>query len=233
MIKVKFDYQPITRTNTAAGRLYNTPSGHKVPSVTTILDKTKSEEARRALQQWKERVGEQKAREITTEAAGRGTRMHKFLEDFMKTGQLNEPGTNPYSQQSHRMARSVIDQGLCHVNEAWGMEVPLYFDRIYAGTTDCVGLWKGKPAIIDFKQSNKAKKKEWIEDYFLQMCAYAEAHNETHGTDIKTGVVQMCVAPKDLEDLPIYQEFVIEFDEFEHFRNKWWARVEEYYMKFG
>lgn len=233
MIKAKYNYHPITRTSTEIGRLYNTPSGYKVPSVTTILDKTKSEEAKKALQQWKNRVGEQKAREITTEAAGRGTRMHKFLEDFMKTGQLNEPGTNPYSQQSHRMARSVITQGLCHVEEAWGMEVPLYFDKIYAGTTDCVGLWKGSPAIIDFKQSNKPKKKEWIEDYFLQMCAYAEAHNETHGTSIKTGVVQMCVAPKDLVEEPLYQEFVIELDEFEHFRNKWWARVEEYYTKFG
>jgi len=232
MLKTKFEYSPILRLNTASGRLYQTPSGSKVPSVTTILDKTKPPEAIKALQDWKMRVGEQKAREITTEAAGRGTRMHKFLEDYLKTGVLNDPGSNPYSQQSHRMARAVIDQGLCSVDEAWGMEIPLYFDNVYAGTTDCIGVYKGKPAIIDFKQSNKPKRREWIQDYFLQMCAYAEAHNQTYGTDIKTGVVQMCVAPKDDEE-PVFLEFVAEFDEFEAHRISWWKRVEEYYLKFA
>ena len=203
-----------------------TPDGYAVPSVTTILDATKPEEAKQALREWRKRVGEQKAKEITTEAAGRGTRMHKFLENHVKTGETGKPGTNPYSIQSHQMAQTIIDKGLSRCQEFWGTEVSLYFPEVYAGTTDLVGIHEGSEAIMDHKQTNKPKKREWIDDYFLQLSAYATAHNEVYGTQIRKGVVFMCSADNK------YQEFIVEGKEFDAYTDKWFRRVEEYYTQF-
>ena len=212
--------------DTPEGRRYVTPDGEKLPSVTTILSATTPEEKKKALQEWRNRVGHQKAQEITTEAASRGTRMHKWIEDYIKTGNIGEPGSNPYSQQSHKMAQSIIHQGLSKCNEFWGTEVPLYFPKVYAGTTDLVGVHDGSEAIMDHKQSNKLKKKEWIDDYFIQLAAYANAHNEVHGTNIRKGVIFMCTADN------IYQEFIIEGVEFDDWTHRWFKRVEQYYLQF-
>ena len=216
-------------------RLYATPDGHRLPSVTTILDRTKPEEARRALNEWKRRVGTEKAQQITTEAANRGTRMHSYLEHYILNGTHKDRGSNPFGWASHAMAEVIIDQGLGQVDEFWGTEVPLYFPQIYAGTTDCVGMHGGQQAIMDFKQSNRPKRREWIEDYFLQLAAYAEAHNELHGTAIRKGVILMCVRPAvddqgSLVGQPEYQEFTVEGSEFDHWRDRWWQRVEQYYQ---
>jgi genome maintenance exonuclease 1 len=234
LLTERYSYTPISRESVEGKRLYATPDGSKVPSVTTILDKTKPEEKRIALANWRKSVGEKKAQEITTEAANRGTRMHKYLEDYVKTGAIQPPGTNPYSKQSHAMAEVVIAQGLCNVNEIWGVEVPLYFPGLYAGTTDGLGLHLNEQAIIDYKQTNKPKKEEWIEDYYLQLTAYALAHNEVHGTQINKGVVLMCVQPKlneklEMIDVPVYQEFILKPSDFSYWERRWWDRVEEYY----
>ena len=226
MIINKFNYTPISRETVDGKRHYCLPDESRVPSVTTILDKTKPEEKRMALANWRKRVGAVAAQQITTEAAGRGTRMHKWLENYAKDGHMGMPGTNPFSIQSHAMANVVVSEGLANnVNEFWGVEVPVYYSGLYAGTTDCIGLWKGKPAILDFKQTNKPKKREWIDDYFIQLAAYANAHNNTHGTDIETGVILMCSADNQ------YQEFVIEADEFALWTQKWFDRVEQYYKE--
>ena len=225
MLISKFNYTPISRTTIEGKRHYALPDGTAVPSVTTILDRTKSQEKREALQRWRRSVGEAKAQEITTEAASRGTRMHKWLENYVLNGIIDDPGSNPYSQQSHGMANIIINQALDkHVTEFWGVEVPVYYSGLYAGTTDCVGVWQGKPAILDFKQTNKPKKREWIDDYFIQLAAYSMAHNNTHGTDIQTGVILMCSANNE------YQEFVIAQDEFEHWTEQWLKLVEQYYL---
>jgi genome maintenance exonuclease 1 len=236
LLQPKYVYEKIDRNSVEGKRLYALPDGSKVPSVTTILDKTKPQDKIDALNRWKKSVGEKKAQEIVTEAAGRGTRMHKFLEDYIVQGVINPPGTNPYSVQSHAMARHVIDNGLVNVNEVWGVEVPLYYPGLYAGTTDCVGLHLNEPAIMDHKQTNKPKKEEWIEDYYMQMVAYALAHNEVHGTNIQKGVVFMCVSPKLDENLvmietPKYQEFILKPSEFSYWEQRWWDRVEQYYSK--
>ena len=222
----KYKYEPIKRTDTPEGRRYATPDGEKLPSVTTILDATKSEESKKALNEWRKRMGAQKAQAITTEAANRGTRMHKFLEDYIKTGIITESGSNPYSIQSHQMAKSIIEQGLVKCDEYWGVEVPLYFPKVYAGTTDLCGVHDGSDAIMDHKQSNKLKKREWIDDYFVQLTAYANAHNEVHGTKIRKGVIFMCTADN------VYQEFIIEGLEFDKYTDMWFKRVEQYYMRF-
>jgi len=223
MITKKYNYNSLSRKHIDGRRMYSTPDGLAVPSVTTLLDKTKPEEDKVALREWRKRVGEKKAAEITKEAAGRGTRMHKWLEDYVNVGKVGEPGSNPYSQQSHKMANIIIEQGLSNASEYWGTEVPLYFPQVYAGTTDCVGVYNDKPSIIDFKQSNKYKKKEWIADYFMQLCAYADAHNEVYGTDIQQGVILMCT--KDYK----FQTWTIEGDEYKDYSQKWWQRVGKYY----
>jgi genome maintenance exonuclease 1 len=221
----KFNYVKLTRDESQGKRLYATPQGHRVPSVTTILDRTKPAEARAALANWKKAVGEKKAQEIVTEAAGRGTRMHKYLEDYVKGEPLRESVTNPFAQQSLDMARIVIEKGFPKISEVWGSEVPLYFPELYAGTTDCCGIHDGDEAILDFKQTNKPKKLEWIGDYFLQLTAYALAHNEVHGTNIRKGVILMC--SKDYE----YQEFILEPKDFDMWTNLWCDRVSEYYKQ--
>lgn len=232
----KFNYHVCPREVINGSRHYVTPDGKKLPSVTTILDSTKSEEKQQALREWRQRVGSSRAQQITTEAAARGTKLHTYLENWIKTGVLkSEPG-NPFHRPSWRMAQEVINQGLTNCQEFWGIEVPLYFPEVYAGTTDCVGIHKETESIIDFKQSNKPKKREWIDDYFLQLCAYAEAHNEVYNTNINRGVVMMCVKPETdanghIITSPEYQEFILEGKDWEHYRSQWWHRVEAYYNK--
>jgi genome maintenance exonuclease 1 len=222
LIKNKFIYEKLTRVEVNGKRKYETPGGTPVASVTTILGETKD---KTYLIEWRKRVGEQKAQEITTEASGVGTRMHKYLEDYIDSGDWPVPGSNPYAQQAHQMASTIKTHALDDVNEIWGSEVPLYIPSLYAGTTDLVGLYKQQPCIMDFKQTNTPKKAEWVEDYFLQLTAYALAHNEIHGTDIREGHVFMC--SRNLE----YQQFDIWPDEFDYWKAKWWDRVYQYYEK--
>jgi genome maintenance exonuclease 1 len=233
LLQERYTYTKLTRDESSGKRLYATPDGHKVPSVTTILDKTKPAESRIALANWRKAVGEAKAQQITTEAANRGTRMHTYLENYIKGETLKDTVTNPYAQQSLVMAKKVITEGMCHVDEVWGSEVPLYFPELYAGTTDCVGIHKGDQSILDFKQTNKPKKREFIDDYFIQLTAYAMAHNEVHGTNIRKGVILMCVKPEEISPGvwadPQYQEFVLEPADFDYWTERWCTRVSEYY----
>ena len=215
----KFDYTPISRKEINGKRLYATPDGNAVASVTTILDATKD---KTHLIEWRKRVGEKKAQEITTEAAGVGTRMHTYLEKYIETGEWPEAGSNPYAQQAHGMAEVIRDNALKDV-EVWGSEVALYMPNMYAGTTDLVGTYKGEPAIMDFKQTNKPKKPEWVVDYFLQLVAYSEAHNEIYGTNICEGHVFMCSRAGE------YQQFDVWPDEYADWRNEWYNRVYQYY----
>ena len=213
LIVKRFDYTKLSRTSLDGKRVYQCPDGNAVASVTTILDSTKD---KTHLLEWRKRVGEETAKRITKEASGMGTRMHKYIENYINDGSWGTPGSNPYSQQAFKMAKIVHENALKDVNEIWGSEVGLYFPKIYAGTTDCVGQYKGNPCIIDFKQTNKPKKKEWVEDYFLQLVAYAEAHNEVYGTDIKEGHVFMC--SRKLE----YQQFDITPITYNHYKKEWW-----------
>nr|NDG05662.1 hypothetical protein [Oxalobacteraceae bacterium] len=234
MYQPRYQYQALPRVTVDGKRFYATPDGRKLPSVTTILDRTKSQESKQALAQWKQRVGAVRAQQITSEAANRGTRMHTYLERYIRDGVLPDRGTNPFSWPSHAMAKTIVDQGLKHVTEFWGIEVPLYFPDIYAGTTDGAGLHLNEQCILDYKQTNRPKKREWIEDYFMQLCAYAEAHNQIHGTHIRKGVILMCVKPEiDAQNnmivQPQYQEFVLQGEEFESYRQQWWKKVEQYY----
>jgi genome maintenance exonuclease 1 len=208
----RYKYHTVKQINLQGKRLYEAPDGSKTPSVTTILGKTKD---MTHLIAWKKRVGEKQAQQIVTEAAGVGTAMHNNLERFL-IGEERKPGNNLVHVQANKMA-------LVDVDEVWGIEQALYYPQMYSGTCDVVGQYKGTPCIMDFKQTNKPKKKEWVEDYYLQMAAYAMAHNSVYGTDIREGHVFMC--SRALE----YQQFDLVADEFEHWSNEWLKRVEDYY----
>lgn len=224
MINHKFQYQSFERTSIAGKRYYMTPDGGRLHSVTTILDATKPDEQQQALKAWRQRVGEQQAQQIATEAAGRGTRMHRYLEQYIVQDQVSGPGSNPYSQQSHQMAQAIIDQYLKpNCTTYYGTEINLFYPDLYAGTTDCVAEWQGELSIVDFKQTNRPKKIEWIQSYFLQLCAYALAHNQLYGTDINQGVILMCSA--DYQP----QHWVISGAEFQHYSQLWAERVNQFY----
>jgi genome maintenance exonuclease 1 len=217
----KFEYKSCKQiTDSVTGkRVYLTPDGEKLPSVTTILSATKD---MTHLHEWRRRVGEQRAVEITKEAAGVGTAMHANLERFV-LGQQRQPGNNPVHVQANKMADVIIENGLSCVEEIWAMEQSLYFPGLYSGTTDLIAVHNGVPAVCDYKQTNKPKKEEWVEDYKMQLVAYILAHNEVHGTDIRKGVVFMC--SRDLQ----YQEFLLESKDFDEYQEKWLSKVEEFY----
>ena len=217
----RYKYNELKQINDSVTRkrVYLTPEGEKLPSVTTILSSTKD---MTHLNEWKKRVGEQEAQRITTEAAGIGTAMHANLERYL-CGMERQPGNNVVHVQANKMADIIIENGLKYVDEVWAMEQSLYFPGLYSGTTDLCGVFNGKPAIMDHKQTNKPKKEEWVEDYKLQLVAYAMAHNEVYGTDIKTGVVFMC--SRDLQ----YQQFEVTEQDFPKYRDMWLDKVEEYY----
>lgn len=214
----KFNYEKLKRVESTGQRLYETPMG-RVASVTTILDKTAD---KTALLEWRKRVGDVEANRISKEASGLGTLMHTHLENHV-LGQERPKGNNLVQEMARAMADTMISEAFCEIEEIWGIEASLYYPGLYAGTSDMIGVHKGTPAIIDHKTSSKPKKKEWIEDYFLQTCAYAIAHNEVHGTDIQKCVINIIDREAKL------QSFIIEGDEFDHYSNEWTKRVDRYY----
>ena len=215
----KYPYGDLSKVSKNGKRHYSTPDGRQVPSVTTVLSATKD---MNHLHAWRKRVGAEKAQQITTESANIGTVMHNSLEKHVK-GIQRKPGSNLIHQKAHAMANVIIDNGLQDVSEVWGSEVSLYYPELYAGTTDLVGVYKGEPAIMDFKQARKLKKKEWVEDYFLQLVAYSEAHNKMYDTEIKSGRIFICTQNNE------YQTFDV--DNYDHWVGKWYSKLEQYYKK--
>lgn len=205
---------PITKK-----RQYQTPDGETLPSVTTILGGTKD---MTGILEWRKRIGEAEADRITREAAGVGTAMHSNLERFI-AGIQRQPGNNPVHVQANKMADIIIENGLKDMNEIWAMEQSLYFPGLYSGTTDLVGVYKGNPAVCDYKQTNKPKKDEYVEDYKIQLVAYIMAHNEVYGTTINEGHVFMC--SRDL----YYQQFDVWPEEFPKYQELWLKKIEEFY----
>ena len=193
----------------------------KLPSVTTILSATQSEEKKKSLADWRARMGAQSADRIRDVSAMRGTAMHKFLEAYID-GSGHKDLTS-IGKEAEPMAKRIIESGLGELDEVWGQEVTLYYPGLYAGATDIVGIYEGKPAIIDFKQTNKPKKREWILDYFCQLGAYCMAHNYVYGTKIQKGVILMC--SKDL----LFQKFEVEGNDFVKHQHEFLRKVDQYY----
>jgi len=217
----QFEYPPSVRSLINGGRHYDV-NNEKLPSVTTILQATQSEEKKAMLSKWKQNVGEKKADQIRDDAAARGTVMHRIIEGFV----LGEghADLSPMGQAAGIMAQTIFKRGLKgSMDEVWGSEITLYYPGLYAGATDLVGIYEGRESIIDFKQSNKPKKREWIEDYFTQLAAYAMAHNHVYDTKIQSGVILMCTKNN------YFQKFVVKDKEFQQYMWKWVSRVDQYF----
>jgi len=195
----------------------------KLPSVTSILQATQSEEKKASLANWKARVGITEANRIKNDASNRGTSMHVFLEKYL-LGQLNLELLEEENNKSKKMADEIIEQGIKNkLSEIWGTEATLYYPGKYAGTCDACGVYEGQETIIDFKQSNKPKKEEWIEDYYLQLAAYAMAHNYMFGTNLSQGYILMCSRDG------YFQQFHLTPEMFSTYCDKWKERLDIYH----
>ena len=216
----KFNYPKSMRSLINGNRLYDIGE-EKLPSVTTILSATQSDEKKKSLADWRARMGPQYADRVRDIAAMRGTAMHRYLEAFID-GSGHKDLTS-IGKEAEPMAKRIIESGLGDLEEVWGQEVTLYYPGLYAGATDIVGIYEGQPAIIDFKQTNKAKKREWISDYFCQLGAYCMAHNYVYGTKIQSGIILMC--SKDL----LFQKFEVSGREFVRHQHDFLRKTDQYY----
>jgi len=216
----KFNYQTINRHTTASGRTYEI-NGERLPSVTTILGATRSAESEAKLAEWRQKLGEKEADKVRDNAAARGTIMHRILEGYIKgEGHMD---MSDLGKEAGIMAQNIIDRGLFKpLTEVWGLEMPLYYPGLYAGASDVVGIYEGRESIIDFKQSNKFKKREWIDDYFIQCAAYAMAHNYVYRTAIDSGVILISVKGGEV------LKYVSSGAEFKAFMYRWLERVGKY-----
>ena len=222
----KYSYPKSSRAKLDGLRHYTIDgSQKKLPSVTTVLGQTQPKEKQESLERWRNRVGLREAQKITRDAAIRGTAMHKYLEDLIR-GQKSLDLT-PLGIEATKMAEIIVERGLNDCSEIYGIEATLYYPNLYAGSVDLVAKYKDKVSIIDFKQTNKPKQREWIGDYFLQMAAYGMAHDAVYGTTIEQGVIMMC--SKD----GYYQQFMIEGDEFRQAKHKFLGRLDEFYNGMG
>jgi len=222
----KYSYPKSSRAKLDGLRHYTIDgSQKKLPSVTTVLGQTQPKEKQESLERWRNRVGLREAQKITRDAAIRGTAMHKYLEDLIR-GQRSLDLT-PLGIEATKMAEIIVERGLNDCSEIYGIEATLYYPNLYAGSVDLVAKYKDKVSIIDFKQTNKPKQREWIGDYFLQMAAYGMAHDAVYGTSIEQGVIMMC--SKD----GYYQQFMIEGDEFRQAKHKFLGRLDEFYNGMG
>jgi len=220
ILNFKYKY-PKSMREVIKGKRHYAINQDKLPSVTTILSATQSADKAASLAAWRKRVGEDSATRIVDSAGARGTAMHKILEEYIKGDGYMDLTT--VGQEAHNMAKVVIEKGLCNVSEIYGLEATLYYPGLYAGATDLVALHKGDIAICDFKQTNKPKKREWIEDYCVQLAAYTMAHNYVYKTEIQKGVIMMC--SKD----NYYQEFIIQGLEMRKYQHEFLKRVDQYY----
>ena len=218
----KFIY-PKSQREILKGRRHYSLKDQKLPSVTTILSATQTEEKKASLARWQSKVGEKEADRIKQQAALRGSNMHLFLEKFI-LGQGHDDLTEE-GKTAKSMAQTVIDKGLGELQEIWGSEVTLWYPDLYAGATDLVGVYDYEDSIIDFKQSNKPKRREWIDDYFMQLAAYAMAHNQIYDTQISQGVILMCTPDN------YFQKFQIKGKEFKEYKYKFLERVDKYYRE--
>ena len=218
---LKYKYAAGKQINEDSGRIYDV-AGFRLPSVTSILSRTKDQGF---LKEWRAKVGDKEADRIMNLSSVRGTAMHKYLESHITD--IGYEDLTDTGKQAKTMAEKVIEIGLAPVDEYYGSEVTMYYPGLYAGQTDLVCIHDGEDAIVDFKQSNRPKRKEWVEDYYLQIAAYAMAHDYVHGSRINKGVIMVCTP-----DL-YYREFVVEGAELRQYKHKFLKRLDMYHeLKF-
>ena len=221
----KFEYPNLERVDTDIGRHYLDSDNKPVPSVTTVLSGTSK--SKDGLVQWRNRVGDEEADRIIKQSTDIGTAVHEAIEKFLNKEDWDNFENTSDQILAKNISNKFIKDALKGITEIWGLEVGLILDNLYAGTADCVGLYKDIPTLIDFKTAKKIKKRDWIEDYFLQGCAYANAHNVMFGTDIQQIVILM--VDRNL----IFQEYVVRPTEFSYLTRKWKNRLIEFNNKYN
>ena len=224
MITNKFDYPELKRVNNDLGRFYIDSNNNHVPSVTTILNNISDKKV--SIDQWRMRVGDDEADRVMKEATDIGSMVHLSLENYLNKSDHNIFTNDSIGTLAKGMSQKLIDDALNSVSEVYGLEVHLVLNDLYAGTADCIGVIDGEETIIDFKTSKRIKKKEWIDDYFLQGCAYANAHNVMFNTNIKQ--VAILMVDRDL----IYKKFLIKDNEFNYFTKAWKQKLLTFHNKF-
>ena len=213
---------PKSKREVLKGDRHYDVNDEKLPSVTTILQATQDVEKAEGIKRWTQKVGEAAAKRVLEQAAKRGTAMHSYLETYLQGGKVLD--LRDVGREASSMAETIIDKGLNDLEEIWGSEVTLFYPNLYAGQTDLCGVYQGRESIIDFKQSNKPKRVEWIKDYKLQMVAYAMAHDQVYNTQIEQGVILMCTPDN------FFQKFTVNGREFRELKWEWLRRVDNYYV---
>jgi genome maintenance exonuclease 1 len=213
----KFTYPDLERVDTEIGRHYLDSNGNLVPSVTTVLSKTSNN--KEGIEKWRNKVGDLEADRIMKQSTDIGTAVHEAIEKYLNKEHWDDFEESNDQLMARKITSKFINQGLEKITEIWGLEVGLILDNLYAGTADCVGTYQGTPSLIDFKTARRIKRREWIEDYFLQGCAYANAHNVMFNTEIKQIVILM--VDRDL----IFKEYIVRLDEFNELTYKWKKRL--------
>ncbi len=216
---MKIEYKDLKAKTTKKGRLYNTPAG-SFPSITTVLNKTRDNSW---LFRWRQRVGVEKAKEITAYSSARGTKIHKHMENQTSGKEVDlSKATEDEVQMFHSL--KIYEN---KITKIYGQEVALYSPTLmFAGRADLVGEWEEEPAIVDYKTSRKPKKREWIKDYFLQGFAYALAHDELYGTTINKIVVLITVE----NDIP--QCYTLDIREEDWVYDELGNRLANFYRRF-
>jgi len=225
MLVKKFEYPTLERVELEIGRHYLDSNQKPVPSVTTVLSGTSK--SKNGLIQWRNRVGEEEAERVIKQSTDIGTAVHEAIENYLNGNDWNNFEETHDQLLAQKISKKFINHGLNGITEIWGLEVGLILDNLYAGTADCVGLYQGIPTLIDFKTAKKIKKREWIEDYFLQGCAYANAHNVMFNTNIEQIVILM------VDRDSMFEEFIARPTEFNFLTRKWKNRLLEYDRKYN
>ena len=221
----KFNYPLLERVDTEIGRHYLDSNNDPVPSVTTVLSGTSTSKS--GIDQWRQRVGDIEADRVIKQSTDIGTAVHEAIENYLNKHDWDNFGQDSDQLIAKNITNKFIIDGLNGIDEVWGLEVGLILDKLYAGTADCVGIYNGVPTLIDFKTAKRIKKREWIEDYFLQGCAYANAHNVMFNTNIQQVVILM--VDRDL----LFKEFLLTSTEFIHLTAMWKQRLINFDKKYN
>ena len=221
----KFNYPKLERVDTEIGRHYRDSNNNLVPSVTTVLSSTS--DSKGGIEKWRKKVGDSEADRIMKQSTEIGTAVHEAIEKFLGNNDWDDFQDTSDQIMARKMTSKFVDLGLNKISQVWGLEVGLILDNLYAGTADCVGTYSDVPSLIDFKTARRIKKREWIEDYFLQGCAYANAHNVMFNTEIKQIVILM--VDRDL----MFKEFIVKSDEFTFLTEKWKKRLITFKKKYS
>ncbi len=220
---MKFDYPKLSTIPFNNQRWYQTPTGNVYPSVTTVLGGTMSKEKEDALNNWRKSLGVAKANQKSKEATDNGTVLHTLIERYLKKEELFSPISGYTIEQHNKAALNAIKNKLDKIEEIWCIEESMYSDILeIAGRVDCVGVYKQRPCIIDFKTAGKIRSDKDIEDYKFQLAAYAIMHNELFGTSIEHGTILM------VADNGFPQEFNIDLVPY---FERLYDRIQNFYAK--